>query len=155
MKKKNTWNIRRLIDDSFVPSARRTSVLNCKSLDFRSWPGFFEQSSFVSLYCTVIRAYNWRTDQKSVNLEYNTLVRWTHETNVLLTKRLMFQVFFFFIKSCKILCKNIFIFFFNFLYKITKMKQNTSEHPKPMTNNEKKNTWNVKHLVENLFVPSA
>ena len=96
-----------------------------------------------------------KSDQKSVNLEYNTLVRWTHETNVLLTKRLMFQVFFFFIKSCKILCKNIFIFFFNFLYKITKMKQNTSEHPKPMTNNEKKNTWNVKHLVENLFVPSA
>ena len=26
-KKNNTWNIRRLVDDSFVPLARRTSVV--------------------------------------------------------------------------------------------------------------------------------
>ena len=31
---------------------------------------------------------------KSVNLEYNTLVRWADGTNVLSTKCLMFQVFF-------------------------------------------------------------
>ena len=34
-KKNNTWNIRRLVDDSFVPSARRTSILNCKLADFK------------------------------------------------------------------------------------------------------------------------
>ena len=33
--------------------------------------------------------------QKSVNLQYNTLVCWADGTNVLLTERLMFQVFFF------------------------------------------------------------
>ena len=32
--KKTTWNIRRLVDDSFVPSARRTSVLYCRLTDF-------------------------------------------------------------------------------------------------------------------------
>ena len=34
-------------------------------------------------------------DLKSVNLQYNTLVRWAVGTNQLLTKRLRFQVFFF------------------------------------------------------------
>ena len=32
--KKNTWNIRRLVDESFVPSAQRTSVLYCRLTDF-------------------------------------------------------------------------------------------------------------------------
>ena len=35
--KKNTWNIRRLVDKSFVPSAQRTSVLYCRLMDFTSW----------------------------------------------------------------------------------------------------------------------
>ena len=35
MKKNNTWNIRRLVDDSFAPLARQTSILNCKLTDFR------------------------------------------------------------------------------------------------------------------------
>ena len=30
MKKNNAWNIRRLVDDSFVPSSKRPSVLYCK-----------------------------------------------------------------------------------------------------------------------------
>ena len=33
-KKNNTWNITRLVDDSFVPSSKRPSVLNCKLTDF-------------------------------------------------------------------------------------------------------------------------
>ena len=33
--KKNTWNIRRLVDDSFVPSSKRPSVLYCKLTDFK------------------------------------------------------------------------------------------------------------------------
>ena len=43
---------------------------------------------------------------KSVNLQYNTLVRKADGTNNLPNKRLMFQVLFFFVKSSKILCKN-------------------------------------------------
>ena len=38
-------------------------------------------------------------DQKFVNLQYNTLVRWADGTNVLLTKSLIFQVLFCFHKS--------------------------------------------------------
>ena len=34
-KKNNTWNIRRLVDELFVPSAQRTSVIHCRLTDFR------------------------------------------------------------------------------------------------------------------------
>ena len=47
---------------------------------------------------------------KSDNLQYDMLGRWDDGTIVSSTKRLMFQVLFFFIISCKILCKNPFIF---------------------------------------------
>ena len=53
------------------------------------------------------------------NLKYNTLVPWANGTKESSTKRLMFQVFCFFMISCKILCKNPLNLFF---YKITKMK---------------------------------
>ena len=43
---------------------------------------------------------------KSVNSQYNTLSRLDDGTNKSFTKRLMFQVIFFFMISCKILCKN-------------------------------------------------
>ena len=37
MKKKNTWNVKpHLVDDSFVPSAHRTSVLYSRLTDFKS-----------------------------------------------------------------------------------------------------------------------
>ena len=35
-KKKQSWNIRHLIDESFDPSAKQTSVLYCKLSDFMS-----------------------------------------------------------------------------------------------------------------------
>ena len=37
--KKNTWNVRRLVDEPFVPSAQGTSALYCRLFDFRclSW----------------------------------------------------------------------------------------------------------------------
>ena len=34
--KKNIWNIRRFVDESFVPSAQQTSVLYCRLKDFMS-----------------------------------------------------------------------------------------------------------------------
>ena len=36
-KKNNAWNIRRLVDDSFVPSSKQPSILYCKLTDFKSW----------------------------------------------------------------------------------------------------------------------
>ena len=48
--------------------------------------------------------------QKSVNLQYNT-VCWINGTNHSSTKGLMFQILFYFMKSCKILLKNTFNFF--------------------------------------------
>ena len=32
--KKNTWNVRRLVDESLVPSAQQTSVSYCRLSDF-------------------------------------------------------------------------------------------------------------------------
>jgi hypothetical protein len=52
----------------------------------------------------------------SVNIQYNTLVCWVDGTNDLSTKRLMFQVLFFFIKSCKNPF-NLFLFIFLSNYK--------------------------------------
>ena len=33
--KKNTWNIRCFVNELFVPSAKRTSILHCRLSDFR------------------------------------------------------------------------------------------------------------------------
>ena len=51
-------------------------------------------------------------------------------------------IIFFFIKSCKIICKNPSNLFFYY------------ECPKPIRNYEK-NIWNVRFLVSQSFVPSA
>ena len=94
------------------------------------------------------------SESKSVNLQYNLLVRRANGTTDSSTKRLMLQVLFFFlIKSCKILCKNPLNLFF---YKMTKMKIKSFECPKSI-NDYEKNTWKrkVRCLVNKLFVPSA
>ena len=48
-KKNNAWNIRRLVDESFILSAQRTSVLYCRLTDF--WTllnSFFHKLYFKS-----------------------------------------------------------------------------------------------------------
>ena len=69
--------------------------------------------------CSLLRRHENITQyiyQKSDNLQYNTLGCWVDGRIVSSTKRLMFQIFFvFFITFCKILCKNPFNLFFNFL----------------------------------------
>ena len=65
------------------------------------------------------------------------------------------KYYFFFIISCKILCKNPFKLFIFIFYKITKLKIRSFECPKSIRNYEKKKTWNVNHLVDDSFVPSA
>jgi hypothetical protein len=69
------------------------------------------------------------------NLQYNTLARWVSGTNDLSPKRLMFQVFFF---------KNS-----------ANFKIKSFECPQPIRSYEKKNAWNIRHLVDELFVPST
>ena len=71
-------------------------------------------------------------DQKSVNLQYNTLGRLDDGTNKSSTKRLMFQVLFFSMISCKILCKNPFNSFSYLFHKITKIKIKSFECPKSL-----------------------
>ena len=41
--KKNTWTVRCLADESFVPSAQRTSVLYCRLSDFITHKGSLAQ----------------------------------------------------------------------------------------------------------------
>ena len=45
MKKNNTWNIRHLVDESFVPVNQQTSVLYCRLSDFKCW-GLPTRSNF-------------------------------------------------------------------------------------------------------------
>ena len=55
--KKNTWNIKRLVDDSFVPSAQRTSVLYSRLTDFNICPllSVIQTSKrFHSHHCTEV-----------------------------------------------------------------------------------------------------
>ena len=65
------------------------------------------------------------------------------------------KYYFFFIKSWKTLCENPFDLFFLFFKKITKMKIKSFECLKSITNYEKKNTWNVRRMVNEWFVPLA
>ena len=104
----------------------------------------------ISLYCTVIRAYNWRTNQKSVNLEYNMLVGWADWTDVLSTKRLMFRVFFFFHKILQNTLQKPFQFIFFLQNNKKENKQN--REPKLYKKIRKKkilgtsNAWSTIHL---------
>jgi hypothetical protein len=73
---------------------------------------------------------------------------------IFLSVCLMFQVFFFMISS-KILCKNPFNLFSYFFYKITKMKAKSFECPKAIKRIKKNNTWNIRLLGDDSFVPSS
>ena len=74
------------------------------------------------------------------------------------TKRLIDQasdvpsIIFFFIISCKILCKNCFNLFSYVFYNFTKMNIKSFECPKAIRNYEKNNAWNIKRLVGDSFV---
>ena len=85
------------------------------------------------------------------NLSIYNIIRWANGTNDWSSKPLMFQVLFFsFIKSCKILCKNPFNYFSYFLYKIKKKNLKSSEFPKSIRKYEKifetSIAWSTIHL---------
>ena len=75
---------------------------------------------------------------KSVNLQYNTLGCLDNGTNKSSTKRLMFQVLFFFHDFLQNSLQKSFQFIFLFFYEITKMKIKSFECPKSIKNYEKK-----------------
>ena len=59
--KKNTWNVRHLLDESFVPSAQRTSILYCRLSDFRwqwhdesRWLLFLKKDDFIKIFSVVV-----------------------------------------------------------------------------------------------------
>ena len=72
------------------------------------------------------------------------LGRWVDGTIVSLTKRLMFQVLFFSQFLTNFFAKIVF-------YKFTKIK--SFECPNSINGYEKNNTWNIRHLADELFVP--
>ena len=90
-------------------------------------------------------------DHKSNNLQYNTLVCWANGTNKSLTKRLMFQLFFFFIISYRLRAlKTLYFHFCNLIKKIRIFAKNFERFYE-----KKNNTWNIRPLVDELFVPTA
>ena len=108
------------------------------------YPGFIQKGKLWKTNCQIAGWYrilfglyfdylNFILLYKSDNRQYNTMVCWVDGKNDSLTKCLMFQVLFFFIISCKFLCKNCFNFFF---YNFTKIK--SFECPKSIRNYEKK-----------------
>ena len=52
--KNNTWNIRRLVDNSFVPSAQQTSVLYCRLTDFKPSNGIENPSYYMGHIATKV-----------------------------------------------------------------------------------------------------
>ena len=63
--------------------------------------------------------------------------------------------YFFFMISCKIVCKNGFNVFFLFFYEFTKIKSKSFECPKSIRNHEKNKAWNIRHLVDESFIPAT
>ena len=106
------------------------------------------------------RRWIYRLLYKSDNLQYNTPACWVDGTNDSSTKGLMFQVLFFFMISCKILCKNPFNLFSYFFYKITKIKIKSFECPKSIKSIKKiilgtSDSWSTIRLYHRPSQPSV
>ena len=94
--------------------------------------------------------FGQRIFQESINLQYNTLVRWSDGTTNLLTKHLMFQVFFFFIISHRLRpLESLYIHFCNFI----NWRGFCKEYCKILW--KKNNTWNTRPLVNESFITLA
>ena len=115
----------------------------CATAIFRKFCWTFSKKiSFlqVTIFCHIIFFFQskkgqlmlWRIKRhlKFVNLQYNMLGCLNDGTNESSTKRLMFQALFFFMISCKNLCKNPSNLFSYFFYKIAKIKIKSFECPK-------------------------
>ena len=83
------------------------------------------------------------------------IIRWVGCTKDSLTKRLMFQVLFFFTISCKNSLQTSFQFIFLSFNNFTKMKIKSFKYSKSMRNYEKNYALNIRSLVDELFVTST
>ena len=107
----------------------------------------------------IVELSTWIEFQKSVNLEYNTLVCWANGKNVSLIKRLMFQALSIFHKILENYLQKPFQFIFLFSYQITKMKIKSFECLKSIRNHAKKklgtsNAWFTIHLSRRPIEPA-
>jgi hypothetical protein len=96
------------------------------------------------------------TEQKSVNLQYDTLGRWDYGSNNSSTKRLRFQVSFFFIISYRLRPLKT-THYFRFCKVIKKWKNELKEFLQRILQQimKENNTWNIRHLVDESFGPST
>ena len=87
----------------------------------------------------------------------NFIIRWVTWTMGQTNRRpsVWCSKYFFFSKILHNSLRKSFQFIFIFFYKIIKNKIKIFECPKPIRNYEKKNTWNIKCLVDDSFVPLA
>ena len=75
--KKNIWNFRRLVDESFVPSAQRTNVLYCRLSDF--WlqnyliSQYFLVASFAALFSIISRKTAGSAGMAHTHTQYTRL----------------------------------------------------------------------------------
>ena len=90
---------------------------------------------------------------KSVNLQYDTLGRWVDGPNNSLTKRLMFQVLFFFIISYRLRALKTLYFYFCKVIKKKKIERMFAKNLQEIM--KKNNTWNIRCLVNETIVPSS
>ena len=90
----------------------------------------------------------------SWNLTIYNIIHWLAATNDLSTKRLMFQVLFFFHDFLQNSLQKWFqcIFYF-FLWIFTK-KPKSFEYPKSIRDYEKNNAWNIRCLVDKNSAPA-
>ena len=86
IKKNNTWNIRCLVDDSFVPSSKRPSVLYCKLTDFwtrkaseRIVIGHKEGNHWVPIFSPFFSLVKFGLSEKHTKFEKIFLMVLTHE----------------------------------------------------------------------------
>ena len=59
IKKPNTWNIRLLVDDSFVPSSKQPSIIHCRLTDFKTSSKVTQQQKIKRLLSCAV---DWVTD---------------------------------------------------------------------------------------------
>ena len=96
-------------------------------LFFTVWTCWAKTQNLLSWFIiSFIAAENWLTGaymQKSINLEYNTLVRWADGTNISSTMCVMFHVLFLFHKILQNSLEKPFQFIFLFFIRLWKWKE--------------------------------
>ena len=89
--KKSTWSVRRLVDESFVPSAQRTSVLYCRLSDLFT-QGICSQGSFnkIMIFSSKNHLKVWLIKLLCLLLCYTLLSHWNLFYTRLLSQRISY-----------------------------------------------------------------